>query len=69
MTEMPDSADQLIDRSSPIAFFLSAEAFLKTAIHAHAAIEAKSLKLRFEMPVYYLYSHTIELTVSATSLL
>ena len=54
-----------IDRAPPIAFFLSAGSFLQTAILAHEALAAKTLKLRFEMPVYYLYSHAIELTLKA----
>jgi hypothetical protein len=53
------------DRSPPIAFFLSAESFLQAAIHAQKATDTKTLKLRFEMPVYYLYSHAIELTLKA----
>src|SRR4051794_18481307 len=54
-----------IDRAPSIAFFLSGESFLKTAIHTHEALDAKALKLRFDMPVYYLYSHAIELTLKA----
>ena len=54
-----------IDSAPPIAFFLSAGSFLQTAILAHEALAAKTLKLRFEMPVYYLYSHAIELTLKA----
>ena len=54
-----------IDRAPPIAFFLSAGSFLQTAILAHEALAAKTLKLRYEMPVYYLYSHAIELTLKA----
>lgn len=53
------------DRSPPIAIFLSGESFLQTAIHAHEAMEAKALKIRFMMPVYYLYSHALELTLKA----
>jgi hypothetical protein len=40
--------------TSPIAFFLSGVSFLQTALLAHQAITARSLKLRFDMPVYYL---------------
>jgi len=63
--ETQDSAAELIERSPPIAFFLSAESFLRTAIHAHKATESATLKLRFDMPVYYLYSRPIELTLKA----
>jgi len=35
------------------------------AIHAHEAIDAKTLKIRSVMPVYYLYSHSLELTLKA----
>ncbi len=59
-----EPADE-IDRAPPIAFFLSAGSFLQTAILTHEAIEAKTLRLRFEMPAYYLYSHAIELTLKA----
>jgi len=52
-----------MDRSPPIAFFLSAESFIQTAVHAHEALDARDLRLRFEMPVYYLYSHAMELTL------
>lgn len=65
MTETVSDEAKEVDCSPPIAFFLSAGSFLKTAIHAHEATEANTLRLRFEMPVYYLYSHTIELTLKA----
>lgn len=60
-----EPADNALDRRPPIAFLLSAESFLKTAIHAHQATEARTLKLRFDAPIYYLYSHAIELTLKA----
>ncbi|HEX3536436.1 MAG TPA: hypothetical protein VHU15_06685 [Stellaceae bacterium] len=53
------------DRSLPIALFLSGGAFLDAARHAHRARCAGELKLRFNMPIYYLYSHAIELTLKA----
>jgi hypothetical protein len=65
VTEEAHAAAEHIDREPPIAFFLSAESFLKTAIHAHEAMASRTLKLRFDMPVYYLYSHAIELTLKA----
>jgi hypothetical protein len=65
MSEDANSGTDPIDRAPPIAFFLSGESFLKTAIHAHEALDAQTLKLRFEMPVYYLYGHAIELTLKA----
>ena len=49
-----DSAGE-IDRASSIAFFLSGESFLKTTIYAHETTKTKKLKLRLEMPIYYLY--------------
>jgi len=54
-----------IDRAPSIAYFLSAGSFLQTAIFAHEALATSNLKLRFEMPIYYLYSHSIELTLKA----
>lgn len=54
-----------IDRSPPIGMFLSGESFFKAARHLHRALETKELRLRFDMPVYYLYSHALELTLKA----
>jgi hypothetical protein len=44
---------------------LSGEAFLNAARYAHLAYCNGDLKLRFDMPIYYLYSHGIELTMKA----
>lgn len=57
--------DEDIDRSPPIGVFLSGEAFLKSAKHLHSSLEAKELRLKFDMPVYYLYCHAIELALKA----
>lgn len=65
VTKDTGDPDRITDRSPPIAYLLSAEAFLKTAVHAHQALAAKTLRLRFDMPVYYLYSHAVELTLKA----
>lgn len=65
MTEGGDAGADPIDRAPPIAFFLSGESFLKCATYAHEALDAKTLRLRFHMPVYYLYSHAIELIFKA----
>jgi hypothetical protein len=55
---------EAIDRSPPIAFFLLGQAYFNTARHAHRARCEGELKWRFdEVPIYYLYSHTIELTL------
>lgn len=53
--------DENIDRTPPIALFLSGESFLSAARHLDAAIKDKALRLRHEMPIYYLYSHAFEL--------
>ncbi len=49
----------------PVGLFLSGEAFFLTARHAREALDAKELRLRFHMPVYYLYSHALELVLKA----
>jgi hypothetical protein len=59
------TAQSVNDRSPPIAIFLSGEAFLNAARHMHGAYSDRSLKLRFDMPIYYLYSHAIELMMKA----
>jgi len=59
------TAPSVNDRSPPISIFLSGEAFLNAARHTHRAYSDRSLKLRFEMPIFYLYSHAIELTMKA----
>lgn len=65
MTKATDAAPEPMDRSPPIAFFLSAESFMQTATFANQAVRTKTLKLRSDMPVYYLYSHAIELTLKS----
>lgn len=62
---MVSSGQGGIDRSPPQALFFSGEAFLKAAQHTHQAQCSGELKLRFDMPVYYLYSHAIELMMKA----
>jgi hypothetical protein len=57
--------EEITDRSPPIALFLSGESFLISARHLDAAVEAKALRLRFEMPIYYLYSHAVELVLKS----
>ncbi|WP_322514622.1 hypothetical protein SR870_16485 [Rhodopseudomonas palustris] len=59
------AAEEEIDRSPPIAILLSAESFLKSAQHLRNGTVSGNLKLRFEMPVYYLYSHAIELALKS----
>lgn len=54
-----------IDRTPPIALFLSGESFMLAARHLHAGLDADELRLRFEMPVYYLYSHAVELALKS----
>ena len=61
----PDADDEDIDRSPPIGVFLSGEAFFKAACHLQRASEAGELRLRFSMPIYYLYCHALELTMKA----
>jgi hypothetical protein len=65
MTKETNAEAELIDSNSSIAFFLSSESYLQTAILTHQAVDAKILKLRFDMPVYYLYSHAIELALKS----
>lgn len=54
-----------IDRSPPIAVFLSGESFFQSAQYLKSGVEAEGVRLRFNMPVYYLYSHAMELTLKA----
>jgi hypothetical protein len=42
-----------------------AEAYFQAASHLQTALEEGHLRLRFHMPVYYLYCHTMELTLKA----
>ncbi|WP_157038772.1 hypothetical protein [Rhodopseudomonas palustris] len=57
--------DEGIDRSPPIAILLSAESFLKSAQYLKTGTELEYLKLRFDMPIYYLYSHAMELALKS----
>jgi hypothetical protein len=54
-----------IDRSPPIAIFLSGESFFRSAQYLRRGLETNDLRLRFNMPIYYLYSHALELTLKA----
>lgn len=65
MSDVTTEPADKIDRAPPIAFFLSAGSSLQTAILTHEAIETKPLTLRFELIIYYLFSHAIELTLKA----
>lgn len=58
-----DAAEE-IDRSPPIGVFLSGESFFEAAQHLQRACETSELRLRFNMPVYYLYCHAFELKAS-----
>jgi hypothetical protein len=53
------------DRSPPIGIFLSGESFLRSAQYLRTGLDGKVLRLRFDMPIYYLYSHALELTLKA----
>ncbi|WFU55729.1 hypothetical protein QA639_40390 [Bradyrhizobium pachyrhizi] len=59
------SDNEDIDRSPPIAVFLSGESFFISAEYLRRGLEDKDLQLRFSMPVYYLYCHALELTLKA----
>lgn len=54
-----------IDRSPPIAVFLSGESFFQSAQYLRTGIKEEAVRLRFNMPVYYLYSHAMELVLKA----
>lgn len=54
-----------IDRTPPIAVFLSGESFLLAGRHLRVALAEKQLRLRFTMPIYYLYTHALELTLKS----
>lgn len=62
--ESIDEAD-VIDPSPPIAIFLSSESFFQTGQCAQQAYDNGVLPLRFEMPIYYLYCHSMELAMKA----
>lgn len=54
-----------MDRSPPIAVFLSGESFFQSAQYLRTGIKEEAVRLRFNMPVYYLYSHAMELVLKA----
>lgn len=64
MASDPDEIDS-IDREPPIAVFLSGESFFESASFLRSAHEKKELRLRFQMPIYYLYTHALELVLKA----
>jgi hypothetical protein len=64
MTTEPTENEE-IDRSPPIAVFLTGESFFQSAQYLRSGVEAEGLRLRFNMPIYYLYSHALELTLKA----
>ncbi len=49
------------ERAQPIGVFLYAESFLRSAQALSACREDGTLSLRFEDPIYYLYTHSVEL--------
>jgi hypothetical protein len=63
--EQAEVESEAIDRSPPITVFLSGESFFRSAQYLRRGLETKELRLRFEMPAYYLYSHALELTLKA----
>jgi len=69
MAMMPDNPlthDQdEIDRSPPIGVFNFARSYFKAASYLQDALDKGKAHLPFEMPVYYLYSHALELTLKA----
>jgi hypothetical protein len=54
-----------IDREPPMGMFLFAESFLDAARHLRRAFDNRELSLRFDAPIYFLYSHALELTMKA----
>ena len=60
---MADPAD--IDRQPPLGFFNYAGSFLDAARHLALAADTGELRLRFDAPIYFLYSHALELTLKA----
>jgi len=45
--------------------FRAAVSFFKSAQHIQRALDGGALRLHFSLPVYYLYSHAIELLLKA----
>jgi hypothetical protein len=60
---MADPAD--FDRQPPLGFLNYAGSFLDAARHLARAADTGELRLRFDAPVYFLYSHALELTLKA----
>lgn len=54
-----------IDREPPIGIFNFGGSFVDAGQHLARATDKKELSLRFDAPVYFLYSHAIELTLKA----
>ena len=53
------------DHAPPIGVFHSAESFLLAAQLLQNAEESEELSLRFDLPIYHLYCHALELTMKA----
>jgi hypothetical protein len=62
---MPMNEPDGIDRRPPIGMFNFAESFLNAGRHLARAFEKGELHLRFDAPIYFLYSHALELTLKA----
>jgi hypothetical protein len=54
-----------IDRQPPIGMFNFAESFLDAGRHLARACDKGELRLRFDSPIYYLYSHALELMLKS----
>lgn len=54
-----------VDDSPPIALFLSGESFFRSARYLRKGSDAHELKLRFDMPIYYLFTHALELILKS----
>jgi HEPN domain-containing protein len=59
-----DEPDE-IDRQPAIGMFLFGESFLDAGRHLARATDKRELRLRFDDPIYFLYSHALELTLKA----
>ena len=57
--------DTHVDRMPSIAVYLSAQSFFLAAESLERSIESGELSLSFDMPVYYLYAHALELGLKA----
>ena len=54
-----------IDREPPIAVFSFSDSYFQAARYLREAFESDRLKLPFDAPIYYLYSHALELAMKA----